>query len=278
MIEQCLALSAGKGGVLKTTAATHVAGIAAAAGARVLLVDADPQGNAMFDLGYRSDGGAGLADALRRREGLRPLRGVRPGLDVVPGGPELDDLQAVCGRPDDWTRLDDALVEVADRYDLIVLDPPAREFWLRRMILTAASSLVVPSGVDRASRVGLADAARSINEVRDRTNPLLEVVAVFTGPLSAASTAMRARARARLGELIGDPDLVCQSVVRYAPLVAELGREHGLLATELAELSSIKAPSSTPLLAADWLALTDEILQRFDESRRARRNELALAP
>src|SRR5690349_23660686 len=83
----------GKGGVGKSTTACNVAGLAAVAGWRVLLIDFDPQGNAGHILGYRwegrSDGGRHLVDTLITDRPLTPLlRNVRPNLDVVPGGEE----------------------------------------------------------------------------------------------------------------------------------------------------------------------------------------------
>ena len=82
----------GKGGALKTSLVANMGALAAAAGYRTLLVDLDPQGNLGLDLGYyeQGDRGAGLLDAMAPRQTpLLILRGVRPNLDVVPGGPEL---------------------------------------------------------------------------------------------------------------------------------------------------------------------------------------------
>jgi cellulose biosynthesis protein BcsQ len=60
----------------------------------VLVVDLDPQGNLATDLGVldQSDGGAGLLDAVANFASLTPLKNVRPGLDVVPGGPRTAEL------------------------------------------------------------------------------------------------------------------------------------------------------------------------------------------
>lgn len=272
MHQNCLAVTSGKGGVLKTSVAVHLSGLAAAAGWRVLLVDSDPQGNAAFDLGYTSDGGTAFANSLHRRHPIQPLIDVRPGLDVVPGGPALDEIaQRYGGQIGDWYRLDHALDSIAAHYDLIVIDSPARELSLRRMILTAARYVVIPCGVDRASRVGLPDAAATINVVRDATNPELDVLAVLVGQLTSTASAIRERARRRLGDLIDDHELVCDTVIRYAPLVAEHCRELGLLTHEYAagsphELSGeswYRVSAAAGGVADDWAQLTTELLQRF---------------
>ena len=291
MPSNCVAITAGKGGVLKTSAATHFAGLAAAAGWRVLLVDSDPQGNAMFDLGYRSDGGHALAAALLDGVELKPITEVRPNLDVAAGGPALDVASTnINSDVETWYRLEDTLAPIAHQYDLIVVDSPARELWIRRMILTAAQYVVIPSGIDRASRVGLPDAANTIREVRANSNPDLDVLGVFTGPISASNTRIRQRARERLGELIGDPTLVCDTVIRHAPLVAEQCRERGILTNEYASYASQRrlppsrftdAPvpeiDRDPLaisryasqVAHDWQSLTDELLARYVTARLA---------
>lgn len=276
MLSNAVAVTAGKGGVMKTTLSCHLAGLAASAGWRTLLVDTDPQGNAMFDLGYESDGGENLASALIGGTRVNPLAGVRRGLDVVCGGPALDECRRIDDTPETWCRLDAALVPLATSYDLIVIDSPARELLLRHMIMTSARFLVIPAGVDRASRVGLPDAARSIRDVRRVTNPNLEVLAVVAGPIAAAGSQIQARARAHLGDLIGDPSLVCNTVVRHSALVAEQCREYGMLSTEYAisgETSPIHSPRNTQPrervstaaqgVAEDWRRLVAEVLGRF---------------
>src|SRR5437667_7385914 len=94
VIPSCVMVSNGKGGVLKTSLAANLSGLAAASGWRVLAVDLDPQGNLAGDLGVldRSDGGAGLFAAVAEHTPLEPLRAVRPGLDLVAGGPRTADL------------------------------------------------------------------------------------------------------------------------------------------------------------------------------------------
>ena len=98
-ITNTIAFANGKGGVGKTSVTANVAGIAALSGWRVLTIDLDPQGNLGNDLGYlqsgESDQGAGLMAAIRDDKKLKPLRDVRPGLDSVPGGDDMDGLMTV---------------------------------------------------------------------------------------------------------------------------------------------------------------------------------------
>jgi len=85
-MRRIVAIANGKGGVGKTSLTAGLAGLVAAAGYRVLTLDADPQGNLRRDLGYSSSDGQNLAMAIQNGVPLAPLRDVRPNLDCIPGG------------------------------------------------------------------------------------------------------------------------------------------------------------------------------------------------
>ena len=95
-LSRTIALVNDKGGVGKTTLAVNLAGQLAAADFTCLLVDLNRQANLADDLGFRDgpadDRGAGLLVSVVAGTPLRPVEGVRPGLDVVAGGARLVDL------------------------------------------------------------------------------------------------------------------------------------------------------------------------------------------
>ena len=82
MIPNSMTVANGKGGVGKTTLAANVAGVLAATGWQILLVDLDRQGNLQRDLGYResdsNDAGVALKRALLAGEPLTPSLQGRP--------------------------------------------------------------------------------------------------------------------------------------------------------------------------------------------------------
>ncbi|MCU1548539.1 MAG: phosphopantetheine--protein transferase [Arthrobacter sp.] len=135
-LSRVIAVINGKGGVFKTSLVANVGGLLAEGGSRVLLVDLDPQGDLAEDLGYadQGDGGRSLAASLCFGGAPDLLLGVRSNLDVIAGGPHLDDAAAFLGAKAQKDRdaaqlaLARLLAEVAGEYDLVLLDcPPGNE-------------------------------------------------------------------------------------------------------------------------------------------------------
>lgn len=122
-----------KGGVGKTTLALHLAGRWAAQGARVLLIDADPQGSALD------------WSAERAREGLPRLFGV-------------------VGLARDLLHLD--LPEVARGYDRVVIDGPPRMGVITRSALLAAELVLIPATPSPLDGWASAEMLRMLSEAR----------------------------------------------------------------------------------------------------------------
>lgn len=290
----------GKGGVGKSTVAANVAGLAAAAGWRVLLVDFDPQGNAGHILGYawrgESDGGKHLVEALVAGTTLRPpLRGVRTNLDVIPGGEELDTLEDVlAGRvkrgQDIHGSFAAALAPIADDYDLVVIDTPPTRPVLLRMALGATRWIVVPTRPGRMSIEGLRALAAEMVIAR-AGNPDLELLGALLYDVESSATVIRRNAVEDITAALGGAAPVFSTVVRHALAPVCESEEQGLLIHEIAEKVDTAEPfwvalkegrrpnrvaGSAPALAEDLVLLTQEILQGID-TREAAELEVANA-
>jgi len=282
-LARVLAVHNGKGGAIKTSIATNLAGIVAEAAYRVLLVDLDPQANCGEDLGYtdQADDGEGLRTALEAGEPLQPTLAARDRLSVAAGGRALRDIKIRPGQ-NPFDMLATSLIPVVDGYDLVILDTPPGGSSTIEMALGAARYLIIPSPPDRSSIKGLEFVADAINEAR-RNNPMLTLLGALLVQVASNATTIRARALDGLTQSLGDPSLMFRTSIRYAAKTAQEARDRGLLAHELAAMqqgrpfweflrSGQKVPDrvqSAPGLASDYVNVTDEVLQRIhDEENR----------
>ncbi len=237
-----IAVANGKGGAGKTTLAAGLGGIAAAGQLRVLLVDTDPQGNLARDLGYDPDDGSGLAMALLHGVAPVVLRRVRPGLDVIPGGPALWDVPAASlsraargqrlpglrlaleqARPDDTA---------ANDYDLVIVDTPPGDPILQDLVFTAADYVIIPTRSDEASIDGLALVAERFTRARN-TNPALTLLGVALFGINGRSARLVAHIRDVLGDVLDGAAPVFDTSIRYLESAAVDMRRAGLLPHEL---------------------------------------------
>ena len=286
MIPNTILITNGKGGVAKTSLVANLAGLAAKGGWKTLAVDTDPQGNLARDFGVinDTDDGDNLAAAILGSSLLRPMVGVRPGLDLVPGGPTLEtvppQIQALMGRGHYLSalgRLEAAIAPIADRYDLIVLDSPPGDRALQTLAARTARFVIVPTAPDDCSVDGLAAVFERVTHLRlEGGNPDLEFLGVVLTLTTANGTAIRRRARRTLHELLGDIP-VFEHTIRFAQAAAVDCRRSGQLAHEY-EQAALDAPawweqrqhpeptlysSAAASLAGDYHRLVNEVLGQY---------------
>lgn len=149
-----------KGGSGKTTTAAHLAQYLALRGYRVLAVDLDPQASltALYGIQPELDQNASFYEALRYDDQRKSIADIIqptnfPNLDVVPANLELQeyeyDTPIAMQRKDSnagklfYTRIGDALSEVEDQYDVVVVDCPPQLGYLTLTALTAATSVLI---------------------------------------------------------------------------------------------------------------------------------------
>lgn len=281
MIPVAVAVVNGKGGTGKTSVVANVAGLAAAGGYRVLSIDLDPQGNLGRDLGYiaQSDGGAGLLAALASHQPLRVIHQVRPGLDVLAGGEDLEDWAPLANARRGRNRqpevaLYEALRPVAADYDLIIIDCPPGNRELQLLAMVAARHVLIPTKPDEASFDGLVRVAHLFEAVR-LLNPSLQLLGVVLFGIETRATRIRQDARAQVARELGDDTLVFESDIRHLLAPARDSRGRGQLVHEY-EDAVLAAPrfyeaggreerlaGSAPGLASDYQRLTAELLTRM---------------
>lgn len=182
---QVIAIVNQKGGVGKTTTALAVGSYLADAGRFVLLVDVDPQANATAGLGVDHRNLTNgiyevLASAIPIRTAIRPTN--HDGLALLPASAALAgaNVELVTADRREF-RLADALLEVRNDYDVILIDCPPSLGLLTVNALAAADAVLIPVQAEYYALEGLGQLLETIELVRKQLRPNLRVLgAVLT--------------------------------------------------------------------------------------------------
>ena len=243
-----------KGGAGKTTTALNVGAALNRKGYKVLIIDLDPQGNLTTAAGMQPQEVADVPTVYEVLKGDVDINDViKPataGYDVLPtdirqSGADIE-LSAETGRE---YILREAIGEIKTAYDYVLLDCPPSLSIITVMALTACNEVIIPIQGQYYALQGTRQLMNTFEVIKKRTNPRIKicgvVVTIYDGRKLLDRDVLE-NVRAAFGEK------VFKTQIRNNVSLAE--------APAFGQDVFLYKPDS--IGAADYTALTDEIIQR----------------
>ena len=177
-----IAIANQKGGVGKTTTAINLSACLAEAGKKVLTIDLDPQGNTTSGLGVnKAEQEHTTYELLIGEDPVEAclLKEVLPNLDMLPSNINLSGAEIeMIGIEQKEFVLKKEIDKIRDQYDFVIIDCPPSLNMLTVNAMTTADTVLVPIQCEYYALEGLSQLIHTINLVKQRLNPVLELEGV----------------------------------------------------------------------------------------------------
>lgn len=182
LMERTIVVANQKGGVGKTTTAINLAASLAELGKKVLVVDMDPQGNTTSGLGIDKEQAENTVYELMLEECSVEdaiMESEYENLSVLPSNINLAAAEIeLTGFEEKEFILRKAVDQVRADYDFIIIDCPPSLNTLTINAMCAADTVLVPIQCEYYALEGLSQLMNTVELVRDRLNPNLEIEGV----------------------------------------------------------------------------------------------------
>jgi chromosome partitioning protein len=248
-----------KGGVGKTTTCANLGVGLATQGKRVLLVDADPQGDLTASLGWPDSDGlehtlSDLMNGAVRDEHVSigdALLSHPEGVSLLPSNIELSgmEINLVHAMSREFV-LRSILSEAKKEYDYILIDCMPSLGMITINALAAADKVIIPVQAQYLPAKGMTQLIKTVNQVRKQINPSLEVGGVLLTLIDGRTTLARKTAET-IRQNYGSVIKVFNSEIPIAVKAAEMS----------AEGKSIFAYDKNGRVASAYAELTKEVMQ-----------------
>lgn len=168
-----------KGGVGKTTTTVNLGVGLAMQGKKVLLIDADPQGDLTTCLGWQDTDGLGITLATKLTDVINetmtdPMVGIlhhEEGVDLVPANLELSAMEFnLVNAMSRETTLKNYLSQVKNRYDYVIIDCMPSLGMVTLNALSAADSVIIPVQAQYLPAKGMTQLVQTISKVKKYIN------------------------------------------------------------------------------------------------------------
>ncbi len=248
-----VAIANQKGGVGKTTTAINLASALALRGKQTLLIDLDPQANSTLAYVGRESLELSLYDTMADEScALSQVicESTQKGLWVAPSRISLAKLEArLVGELDAHFRLKDRIDPVLERFSHVVIDCPPALGLLTVNALVAATHLLIPIQSSYFALEGTDDLLETIERVRARANPGLQLLGVLV-TMHDKRTSLARDIREQIADVFGAK--VFNTVISKSVRLEE--------SPAYRESIFSFAPNSTG--AADYYSLCEEVMAR----------------
>ena len=177
-----------KGGVGKTTTTVNLGIGLAMQGKRVLLIDADPQGDLTTSLGWQDSDNLNITLASKlidviKESNNNPLSGILhhiEGVDLLPSNLELSVMEFnLVNAMSRETTLKTYLNEVKSNYDYVLIDCMPSLGMITLNALSAADSVIIPVQAQFLPAKGMTQLLQTVSRVKKYINPKLTIEGIL---------------------------------------------------------------------------------------------------